>query len=383
MGGERVAHEIENEAAELERQGAKLKKVSITGYSLGGLISRYAIGLLYRNGFFDKYEPVNFTTFASPHVGIRAPILSWRSSVWNFLGCKTLGPSGQQIFLVDNFRGTGRPLLTIMADHDSIFIRGLKMFKNKTIFANTMNDRSVPYWSAYFSRTNPYLDIDKVKVYYLPGQEKGKEVILDPSRPSEPRKSPREEMTVYQRWTTIHPRAFKSAQMYLIVSAMLPLVIPLFLMNAAYQTVQSGSRVKHHESGKAFNLDRYRKKLLEDAKAVQDHLTERGSASTAPDYLPTPPPEAASKADLSEEKKSVLELSQREHEREDSPWPVLALSKDQFDIIDNLDKVGITKFACHIRKVRHTHAAIVVRTPRSSFTEGRVVVSFWAKRFEV
>jgi hypothetical protein len=389
IGGERVTHEIESEVAELEKQGAKLKKISITGYSLGGLVSRYAIGLLYKNGFFDKYEPVNFTTFASPHVGIRAPMASWRTSIWNYLGGRTLGTSGQQIFITDNFRGTGRPLLVIMADPESIFVKGLKLFKNKSIYANTMNDRSVPYWSAYFSRVNPYVDFNRVQVHYLPDQPAGERVILDPARPSIPKKSKRDELTSVQKWTYIDTRTLKSAQMYMLVGVMLPLVIPLFLLNAGWQTLQSGQRLRHHESGAAFDLSRYRQKLLEEAHAVRDHISERNMNPKNPGYLPTPPPESSaasisSSDEIPAKRKPVLELSQRENAREqNSPWPILALTKDQFDIIDGLNSLEIRKWECHIRRVRHTHAAIIVRTSKGSFTEGKVVVAHWARAFEV
>ena len=35
-----------------------MKKLSIIGYSLGGLVARYTIGLLLHNGWFDRLEPV-------------------------------------------------------------------------------------------------------------------------------------------------------------------------------------------------------------------------------------------------------------------------------------------------------------------------------------
>lgn len=63
MGGERIVYEVEQEIARLEAEhGAKIQKISIAGYSLGGLVSRYAIGLMYSSGLFGSIEPVNFTT---------------------------------------------------------------------------------------------------------------------------------------------------------------------------------------------------------------------------------------------------------------------------------------------------------------------------------
>lgn len=57
-GGERVCQEIEQEIEKLAKEGQEIKRISLVGYSLGGLISRYAIGLLDSKGFFDKIKPV-------------------------------------------------------------------------------------------------------------------------------------------------------------------------------------------------------------------------------------------------------------------------------------------------------------------------------------
>lgn len=57
-GGERLCQEIEEELESLAKQGQLIKKISIVGYSLGGLVARYAIGLLDSRGVFDKVEPL-------------------------------------------------------------------------------------------------------------------------------------------------------------------------------------------------------------------------------------------------------------------------------------------------------------------------------------
>jgi triacylglycerol esterase/lipase EstA (alpha/beta hydrolase family) len=56
LGGERATQEIEDRLEELSRSGNSIKKISIVGYSLGGLVARYAIGLLYSKGWLDKLE---------------------------------------------------------------------------------------------------------------------------------------------------------------------------------------------------------------------------------------------------------------------------------------------------------------------------------------
>ena len=58
LGGERVCQEIEEELEKLAQAGHMIKKLSVVGYSLGGLVVRYAVGLLYSRGVFDKLEPV-------------------------------------------------------------------------------------------------------------------------------------------------------------------------------------------------------------------------------------------------------------------------------------------------------------------------------------
>jgi esterase/lipase len=57
-GGERVANEVEEKLEELAETGHDIKKISVVGYSLGGLVARFAVGLLYSRGVFEKIQPV-------------------------------------------------------------------------------------------------------------------------------------------------------------------------------------------------------------------------------------------------------------------------------------------------------------------------------------
>ena len=50
--------EIEEEIEKLTRAGQDIKRFSLVGYSLGGLVARYAVGLLDSKGFFEKIKPV-------------------------------------------------------------------------------------------------------------------------------------------------------------------------------------------------------------------------------------------------------------------------------------------------------------------------------------
>lgn len=65
LGGERVCHEIEEEVAKLAEKGQTINKISIFGYSLGGLVARYAIGVLESHGFFEHVQPL--VRYLHPH----------------------------------------------------------------------------------------------------------------------------------------------------------------------------------------------------------------------------------------------------------------------------------------------------------------------------
>ena len=92
-----------------------MTRFSVTGYSMGGLIARYLLGILHARHFFDTIAPANFTTFATPHVGIpRYP--GFVSSMFSKFGPRMLSKSGEQFFHADSWGNTGRPLLTVMAD---------------------------------------------------------------------------------------------------------------------------------------------------------------------------------------------------------------------------------------------------------------------------
>merc|ERR1711939_366776 len=195
VGAERVAKEIEDMLEELARDGHNITKFSIVGYSLGGLVARYVVGLLYHGGYFEKISPVNFTTFATPHLGVRTPLLGYQNHLWNVLGARTLSTSGRQLFTIDNFRDTGRPLLAVLADPESIFIHALSTFKNRTLYTNIVNDRTAVYYTTGIARKDPYTNLDKVKLNYVKGYEP---VLLDPDHPVE--RAPEAELpTFYQR----------------------------------------------------------------------------------------------------------------------------------------------------------------------------------------
>ena len=90
-------------------------------HKLGGLISRYVVGLLYTRGVFEKMQPVNFTTFATPHLGIRHVNPGFLHNVANLVGPRLLSSSGRQMFIADR---TPKPLLLRMTEKGT-FLRNI------------------------------------------------------------------------------------------------------------------------------------------------------------------------------------------------------------------------------------------------------------------
>ncbi|KAB5554541.1 putative serine esterase-domain-containing protein [Coniochaeta sp. 2T2.1] len=386
LGGERVCREIEDQLEEIKSKGGNIKKLSIAGYSLGGLVARYAIGLLYSKGVLDELECQNFTAFASPFLGVRSPLRGFANQLFNVLGARTLSKSGHQLFTIDQFRDTGRPLLAVMADPKSVFMQGLAKFKRRTLYTNIVNDRTAVHYTTGIAKRDPYADLTRVKVNYLPGYEP---VVLDPSNPVT--QLPHEEV---KRDFQTRARAYAANLPFVLaLSVFLPMGVVAFLITSAIQTVRSSKRIELHEKGLA-GID-YRSVPLiikEIRNQIEDAYEELNNRQHQ-DYLPASQEVPSDSEDEEDDKEPKREQKQPTVERKPSMrrrrssaassasrhLPTLALTEEQFGMIDGLDGLGWRKYPVWIHKVRHSHAAIVVRSDKESFSEGEVVLGHWAK----
>lgn len=324
----------------------------------------------------------------------------YHNHIWNVLGARTLSMSGRQLFTIDNFRNTSRPLLVVLADPDSIFMRGLAKFKRRTLYHNITNDRSAVPYTTGISRTDPFVDMTKVKPNYLPGYD---DVIVDPAcpiAPPEKNNSAREAL-----WVTFRNRALFGIAMAFFI----PMGVVFFLINSAVQSFRSRNRIKLHESGRAgIEVKKYRSMpvLITDGihevrTAVED-VYENINSSQNHEYL---------RDGTNSDSSSEIDIENNiDHHRASSPvsnrksqpqpisssssdekyllagkatkdgkqFPTLALAPYQFAMIAALDDVGFRKYPVHIHRSNHSHAAIIVRTPgKKAFGEGWVVFRHW------
>ncbi|KAK6906990.1 hypothetical protein I203_100979 [Kwoniella mangroviensis CBS 8507] len=157
----RIVEEIDREIERLEDQGKDVVGFSVMGYSLGGLISRYIIGVLHSRhpSFFSRHKPISFSTAATPHLGV-LKYGTLTNTVVHTVGRQLFSRSGRQIYCLDKGpEWEGRGLLELMADPDHVFIQALKKFPKVMIIANGCEDQTVPYPTASISSSDPFSDL--------------------------------------------------------------------------------------------------------------------------------------------------------------------------------------------------------------------------------
>ncbi|KAH9965599.1 putative serine esterase-domain-containing protein [Lactifluus volemus] len=264
-GGERVATEIFQEIEKLEKEGKRVTRFSITGYSLGGLLARYVVGILYQREFFSTVTPVNFNTMATPHIGLLLypSIISKCSS---FIVPRFLSRTGEQFYGTDQWSTTGKSLLEVMADPEHVFYRGLKLFLHIRIYANAINDLTVPYMTAYVDNKDPFINhttsglvVDYDDTYYPIVKSFD---IPDTPPPKRERTSPRP-LTVkwFKSYRPPLPPRFQAPFPFNIVSLiLLPILFPTFLslviVRLSISSHHSRSRIKLLETEDASTTQR-------------------------------------------------------------------------------------------------------------------------------
>eukprot|EP00798_Chlamydomonas_sp_ICE-L_P017627 gene17627-23968_t len=124
-------HRLASEICDIVEKHDSLEEISVIGHSMGGLISRYALGLLYdsESGTLvsGRLKPMHFIAVASPHCGVTAgkstiqlPLTTWAGSflqpilsvIGSLVARNFLHASGKQLFGNDRKKGGGPTVLT-------------------------------------------------------------------------------------------------------------------------------------------------------------------------------------------------------------------------------------------------------------------------------
>lgn len=186
-GVDRMGERLAEEVVGVVRRWPEVSKISFVAHSLGGLVARYAIGKLYENfpvmgsssvisgedlnkstqSLEQRYEarlaglePMNFITFATPHLGSRGhkqlPLLCGlpflertapQTAHW------IAGRSGKHLFLTDDDDGRPPLLLRMVNDSQDIrFMSALRSFKRRVAYANSNYDHVVGWRTSSIRR---------------------------------------------------------------------------------------------------------------------------------------------------------------------------------------------------------------------------------------
>ncbi|KAG6334672.1 hypothetical protein ID866_4421 [Astraeus odoratus] len=381
-GGERVADEVMSEVTKYEKQGKRVTRFSVMGYSLGGLLARYLVGILHQNKFFDTVTPVNFNTIATPHVGIpRYPTAL--SIVSSFFGRNFLSRTGEQFFCVDRWSPKGRPLIEVLSDPDYIFYQALLLFPNIRIYANAINDRTVPYVTAAIEPTDPFSEYQRngmkiefyeeyegvIKTYTSPDSL----VLSDPPSPLLER--------LFHTLPPIPPVLRFSFPLNILVFPLLPVLIPAFfsllLVRFSISSKKSKTRVQSLEGdssarGRLVHIVARLEREIE--AAALDVYDDPGRPS-----YPDPSLSGSETPQLVPESTVVPSRS-----RYFSPLRPL-LSSTQLRCMENLNKTPqLKKTLVFFAGVANSHAMIVCRDLKIELhRKGEPVLRHWADHFEL
>lgn len=213
-----------------------ITKISIVGYSMGGLIARFVIGKMYSefDKIFGDIEPQIFMTLATPHLGVEfynpenSTSRRILHSLIRSLGSSILGKSGREMFITNSKNDI---LLKLTEDQ---FLKSLSRFKWRVVIANVKNDRTVAFYTSYITDYDPFI-LTKNNLKYtfedkIPGSNYSKVMpkIIDMNRLDPKQKRPEVPRRDFSRWLKIVPLIF------LFVTFILPIMFCLNIMATLY-----------------------------------------------------------------------------------------------------------------------------------------------------
>jgi hypothetical protein len=284
-----------------------------------------------------------------------------------------LSESGRQLFTIDNFRDTGRPLLAVLADPKSIFMSGLRRFKQHTLFTNIVNDLSAVHYTTGISKTDPYVNLDQLELHFAEGCS---EALLDPDHPFTVSPKLRGPTTFSSAGKAIL-NWIKKLPFLLAVVFIVPIGLAGFVINSGIQTILSSKRIRLHEKGLGgLNIADYRVPLwIKEMRDEVEHVFETLNSSQNQQFLTADDDDDDENMDQDQRVRLV-----RERRQSMPSQPTLALAPCQFEMIDNLDTLKWRKYPVWIRKIRHSHAAMIVRRDAPGYEEGWTVLKHYATK---
>jgi hypothetical protein len=116
------------------------KQISFIGHSFGGIIIRYAVGILYEKKIFDKIIPSVYISISSPHMGIYQSVQTIGCICVRSITKYMCGQTGKEILFKDN-----KKILVEISKPDSLYIRAIKLFDKRILYGNIIKDSYTPF----------------------------------------------------------------------------------------------------------------------------------------------------------------------------------------------------------------------------------------------
>ncbi|KAL9932779.1 hypothetical protein V8E36_008478 [Tilletia maclaganii] len=312
---ERVRAEIDAEVTRLRTATSPpchIARVSIIGYSLGGLISRYLVALLHSRHFFTLVPdahipagldedtvrilrtppvPVQFVTLATPHLGMLPPSSGFRRFA-AFIGARALSRTGEQLFLKDSGweaidepatqgKRPSRGLIEAMSTPDSLFLSSLQRFQKVVFYANAVNDPTVPFRTAALYDEDPFL-LDGLQIEIEPSYPG---LLHSFSFPDElpPQPSLMTRIRKYELPFMLNPKRnpLRFPLNYLIIP-LFPIAFPVFLVLVLtrFRTESGDSRKRIRELRRLWREERALEAAAAGGSEGDDGVAESGEAGS-------------------------------------------------------------------------------------------------------
>lgn len=352
--GTRVANEIQEVISSLDKHGITVSELSLVGFSMGALMSRYAVGLLETRGVFNTIKPRNLVVTCGPHVGVNILGQSLAARMFNFIGQFSMARTSRQAFLTDS---ETNPLFLKLTQPNSSYAQAAKKFQRRVMYANVANDRRCEFYTSAASLTNPFAnkDLYSMKGKFVPGYDN---VVIDGSAPpvfggdaaggdgGATTPGAKGHSAIYKlgsKVLRVLKRVFNIHLQVLKLGVVFPVWFACFLVNASFQ--YSSSKLRTYgvtlDTADSPSQDPTALNTLEQSV---DKQYEKFHAAVEPDVEP----------DL---------------ESSDVP-----LSPVMRQIITQFNQQGFERFYLRILNTHMAHSAAIMKFVKPSWAEGKPVV---------